>query len=201
MTVSSSTARVAYAGNGTTQTFAVPFYFLLDGQLSVSLWSSTGVETVQALNVNYTVTGAGVVSGGSVIMTVAPPAGTNLVISRGVPLTQATDLLPNDRLPAESLEQALDKLTMLTQQLNEGVTRAVRNPLADSSAIDMRLPTAANRLRKVMGFDSTGKPYLFNSVDDLENIIANGNPLASFPVDLGSVADPVIIYRYDLGGL
>jgi hypothetical protein len=201
MTVSSTTARVSYSGNGTTTAFTVPFYFLANSQLGVSLYSSAGVETVQLLDTNYTVTGAGVTSGGTVTMTVAPATGTTLVIYRGVPLTQATDLLPNDRLPAESIEQSLDKLTMLTQQLNEGVVRSIRTPIGDSSALDMRLPTVANRLRKVLGFDSTGKPYLFNSVDDLENIIANGNPLASFPVDLGSVADAVIIYRYDLGGL
>ena len=201
MTVSSTTARVSYSGNGTTTAFPVPFYFLVDNQLAVSLYSAAGVQTVQVLGTNYTVAGAGVLSGGTVTMAVAPPSGTSLVIARGVPLTQGTDLLPNDRLPAESIEQSLDKLTMLLQQINEDSTRSVRSPIGDSSSIDMRLPTAANRLRKVMGFDSTGKPYLFNSVDDLENIITNGNPLATFPADLGSVADPVIIYRYDLGGL
>ena len=201
MTVSSTTARVAYSGNGTATVFPVPFYFLANSQLGVSLYSSAGVETVQVLNTNYTVTGAGVSGGGSITMTVAPASGTTLIIYRGVPLTQATDLLPNDRLPAESIEQSLDKLTMLTQQLNESVVRSIRGPIGDSSSLDMRLPTAANRLRKLIGFDSTGKPYLFNSVDDLENIITNGNPLATFPADLGSIADPVIIYRYDLGGL
>ena len=201
MTVSSSTSRVSYAGNGTTTVFAVPFYFLANNQLSVSLWSSAGVETVQVLGTNYSVAGAGVLTGGTITMTVAPASGTSLVITRAVPLTQETDLQPNDRLPAETLEQSIDKLTMITQQNAENANRAIRSPLSDPTSIDMRLPTAANRLRKVLGFDSTGEPYVFNSVDDLENIIQNGNPLNSFPVDLGSVADAVIIYRYDLGGL
>lgn len=201
MTVSSTTARVAYSGNGTTTVFSVPFYFLANSQLAVSVYSAAGVETVQVLNTNYTVSGAGTISGGAVTMTVAPATGTSLIISRAVPLTQATDLLPNDRLPAESIEQSLDKLTMLTQQLNESVIRSIRNPIGDSSDLEMRLPTAANRARKVMGFDSNGASYVFNSVDDLENIITNGNPLATFPADLGSIADPVIIYQYDLGGL
>ncbi len=201
MTVSSTTARVAYSGNGATTAFAVPFYFLADSQLAVSLYSAAGVQTVQVLGTNYSVTGAGVPAGGTVTMTVAPASGTSLVIARGVPLTQGTDLLPNDRLPAETVEQSLDKLTMLVQQVNEDAVRSIRAPIGDSSSLDMRLPTAANRLRKLIGFDSTGKPYLFDSVDDLENIITNGNPLATFPADLGSIADPVIIYRYDLGGL
>lgn len=201
MTVSSSTSRVSYSGNGVTQAFAVPFYFLANNQLLVALYSSTGVETIQVLGTNYTVTGAGVLTGGTVTMTVAPASGATLVISRNVPLTQETDLQPNDRLPAETLEQSIDKLTMITQQNAENAIRAIRGPLGDSAAIDMRLPTAANRARRILGFSPTGTPYLIDSVDDLENIIRNGNPLSTFPVDLGSVADAIIIYRYDLGGL
>ena len=125
MTVSSSTAKVSYSGNGSTQAFAVPFYFLANSQLLVVLRSSTGAETTQVLGTNYTVTGAGVLTGGTVTMTAAPASGTTLVISRNVPLTQETDLQPNDRLPAETLEQSIDKLTMITQQLDEATDRTL----------------------------------------------------------------------------
>jgi hypothetical protein len=201
MTVSSSTSRVSYAGNGVTTVFAVPFYFLSNSQLSVSLWSSAGVESVQTLGTDYSVSGAGVLTGGTLTMTIPPASGTNLIITRAVPLTQETDLQPNDRLPAETLEQSIDKLTMITQQNAENANRAIRSPLADPVAIDMRLPVSTVRRRKVLGFTDTGAPYMINSVDDLENIIQNGNPLSTFPADLGSIADPIIIYRYDLGGL
>jgi hypothetical protein len=132
MTVSSSTAKVSYSGNGATQAFAVPFYFLANSQLLVVLRSASGVETPQALGTNYTVTGAGVLAGGTVTMTVAPPAGTTLTIARNVPLTQETDLQPNDRLPAETLEQSIDKLTMITQQIDEATDRTLKAPLTDS---------------------------------------------------------------------
>jgi hypothetical protein len=82
MTVSSSTARVSYSGNGSTQAFAVPFYFLSSSHLLVTLRSSAGVETPQVLGTDYTVTGAGVLTGGTVTMTTAPASGATLVIVR-----------------------------------------------------------------------------------------------------------------------
>jgi hypothetical protein len=158
MTVSSSTARVSYSGNGSTQAFAVSFYFLANSQLLVVLRSSTGIETTQVLGTNYTVTGAGVLTGGTVTMTVAPASGTTLVISRNVPLTQETDLQPNDRLPAETLEQSIDKLTMITQQLDEANDRTLKFPLTDSSSISSILPSSNDRAGKFLKFSTTGSP-------------------------------------------
>jgi hypothetical protein len=156
MTVSSSTARVSYSGNGVTVAFAVPFYFLSNSHLAVTLRSSTGVETPQVLGTNYTVTGAGVLTGGTVTMTVAPASGATLVIVRSVPLTQETDLQPNDRLPAETLEQTVDKLTMITQQINETTDRAIKFPVSDSSTFDTTLPVSSSRAGKYFKFGSTG---------------------------------------------
>lgn len=156
MTVSSSTARVSYSGNGVTTVFAVPFYFLSSSHLLVTLRSSTGVETPQVLGTNYTVTGAGVLTGGTVTMTAAPASGSTLVIVRNVPLTQETDLQPNDRLPAETLEQTVDKLTMITQQLDEASDRAIKLPVSDSSSFDTTLPVSSARAGKYFKFGSTG---------------------------------------------
>jgi hypothetical protein len=158
MTVSSTTARVSYSGNGTTTVFPVPFYFLASSDLLVVLRSSAGIETQQVLSTNYTVTGAGVLSGGSVTMTVAPPSGTSLTILRNVALTQTTDFLPNDRLPAESLEQTVDKLTMIVQQLDDSSDRSIKFPITDSPSISAVLPSSSSRAGKFLKFSSTGSP-------------------------------------------
>jgi len=180
MTVSSTTTRVSYSGNGTTTAFAVPFYFLASGDLLVVLRSATGVETTQVLGTNYTVTGAGVSSGGTVTMTAAPAAGVTLVISRNAALTQTTDLLPNDRLPAESIETALDKLTMLSQQLDETTDRSIKFPVSDSTSISSQLPTSSNRANKYLKFTNTGAV----TVGDL-------NASAVNVLDYGAVGDGV----------
>ena len=156
MTVSSTTTRVSYSGNGVTTAFAVPFYFLANSDLLVMLRSSSGVETTQVLNSNYTVTGAGVLTGGTVTMISAPALGVTIVISRNAPLTQTTDLLPNDRLPAESIETAFDKVTMLTQQLDEVVDRSLKFPLSDATSISSTLPVSSERANKYLKFTSGG---------------------------------------------
>lgn len=125
MTVTSSTSSVSYAGNGSTTAFAVPYYFLEETHLLVTLLSAAGVETTQVLTTNYTVIGAGVLSGGTVTMLVAPPSGSSLFIRRSVPATQLIDYVANDAFPAETHEQALDKLTMLAQESDYLLGRAM----------------------------------------------------------------------------
>jgi hypothetical protein len=129
MTVSSEQSSVSYVGNGATTTFAIPYYFLDKTHIVVSLTSSNGVAIPKVLDVDYTVTGAGNQAGGSLTFNVAPPNLSSLVILRVVPVTQLTDYQPNDDFPAESHERALDKLTMITQQLSEEESRALRHPV------------------------------------------------------------------------
>jgi hypothetical protein len=170
MTVASATNRVSYSGNGSSTVFAVPFYFLADSHLLVVLKSAAGVDTTQVLGTNYSVSGAGVESGGTVTMNVAPPIGTTLTISRNVPITQETDLQPNDRLPAESLEDALDKLTMIDQQINENAIRAIKVPVSDSTTLNTTLDTASVRANKYLAFNNIGEPIATNAPTGLATV-------------------------------
>lgn len=133
MTISSTTSKATYNGNGTTHAFAVPFYFLADADLIVTLVSSAGVETVQTITTHYTVTGAGVPAGGTVTMITAPATGETLVIKRSPGQTQETDYVENEAFPAEAHERALDLLTMICQSLQEQIDRAVLYPVSTSA--------------------------------------------------------------------
>lgn len=158
MTVSNTTSRADYTGNGVTTAFAVPFYFLDQTHLTVlRTVIATGVSTTLVLGTDYTVAGAGVPGGGTVTCTTAPTAAQRISILRNVPLTQLTDYVPNDPFPAESHERALDQLTMIAQQVNEVTSRAIRVASADPSAPGA-LPEAAARANKVLVFDSAGQP-------------------------------------------
>jgi hypothetical protein len=69
------------------------------------------------------------------------------VIQRSVPATQETDYLANDPFPAESHERALDKLTMLAQQNEREIDRALKIPLASVATTSTELPIPiANKL-------------------------------------------------------
>lgn len=125
MTVASETARQSYAGNGSTTQFSVPFYFIDNSHVKAILRDANGDETVWVESTDYTLTGAGVMAGGTLTATTAPATGETLVILRNIPLKQETDFVTNDNFPAETNEQAIDKLTMISQMLDERLERAL----------------------------------------------------------------------------
>lgn len=130
MTVTTTTPRISYSGNGTTTVFALPYYFLSASDLRVLKRTALGVESVLSLGTQYTVTGAGVGAGGSVTLATAPASGESITIIRNPVIVQNTDYLTNDSFPAESHERALDLLTMVGQRLNDRIDRSLQ--LAES---------------------------------------------------------------------
>jgi microcystin-dependent protein len=141
MTVSTTESRIGYNGNGATTAFAFPYRFLVDADLVVTLVRADTVQVVQTLNTDYTVTGAGNDAGGTVTMVVPPATGQRLVIVRDVPLTQETDYISGDPFPAEAHERALDKLTMISQRLNNLISRSIRFSDADLLVSSTILPS------------------------------------------------------------
>jgi hypothetical protein len=125
MSISSSTSSVSYTGNASTVTAYVVSYPFFDAS-DLKVYSVSGGTSTLLSPSAYTVTG-GNGSTGSVVTTAAIPATSTVIISRDVPYTQLTSLTTGDRLPAASLEKALDKVTMQAQQLS-------RNTLPDTAA-------------------------------------------------------------------
>ena len=70
--------------------------------------------------------------GGDVIFGVAPTKGETIVILRNVPITQETDLQNNTAFYPELLESGYDKLTMICQQLEEKIGRAILQPVSST---------------------------------------------------------------------
>tara|TARA_R110002012_G_scaffold22215_6_gene77204 strand:+ start:6617 stop:9946 length:3330 start_codon:yes stop_codon:yes gene_type:complete len=156
MTVTSTNQKVSFSGNGSTTVFAYNFKIFAETDLLVILRSSTGTETTQNLTSNYTVSGVGVTSGGNVTMGTAPASGTTLVIQRVQPQLQGLDLVPNDPFPAQSMEDALDKLVFNVQTLNEEVGRAIKASTTNTIADSEFTVSATDRANKLFSFDSSG---------------------------------------------
>ncbi len=158
MTISSTANRVSYTGNGVTTAFAYPYLFTADSDLVViETIIATGVETTKALTTDYTVTGADNPNGGTVTAVTAPASTVTWTIFRDPPQTQKMDLVENDPLPAEALEGALDKLTMLLQRVMDLITRTTRQPDGDTVSI-ATLPAKVSRAGKFLAFDANGDP-------------------------------------------
>jgi hypothetical protein len=153
MTVNTSTSTASYIGNGVTVGFPIPFYWLVDTDIKVSKKvAATGVVSVLTLNSDYTLTGAGNGSGGTMTMAVAPAAGDSLYVERSVTIVQQTAYPTNGPFPASSHERALDRLTMIAQELKSTQALAlVRDPLG--STYDLEAGTLINSGAAVQGGD------------------------------------------------
>lgn len=141
MTVESETSKIQYAGNGSTTAFSTSFVFTNNADVTVILTTSAGNEVTQTLTTNYTLTGAGTGSAGTVTMVVAPASGETLTIFRDPPITQEVDYISNDTFPAETHEGALDKLTQVCQRLSDIQSRALTLPETTSSSVSTLLPS------------------------------------------------------------
>jgi hypothetical protein len=157
MTVSSSTSKVSYNGNGSTTVFAYTFKVFDQDDLTVIVRSSTGTETTQTITTNYTVSGVGDANGGNVTMVTAPASGETLTILREQPLTQGLDLVPNDPFPAGSMEDSLDKLTFMVQTHEEEIARSIKASKTNTITSTEFTVSAADRANKVFGFDGSGE--------------------------------------------
>lgn len=124
MTVTSTPRRADYTGDGSTTSFEVPFQFFeisvyVDGALQIEgsdyivVQEEPGLDgSIQFLSAN----GA------------TPPNNSDVVILGTTVITQGVDYVNNDDFPAEVHEAALDRLTMIAQEMAksfEGVVRAV----------------------------------------------------------------------------
>ena len=159
MTVSSTTVKNSYSGNGSTTEFAYTFKIFADTDLQVIIRSAAGTETIKTLTTHYTVAGAGDASGGSITFTSGntPASGETVVIIREVPQTQAIDYIANDPFPAESHEEGLDRATMTTQQVQEELNRSIKLSRTNTMTSTEFTVGATDRANKILAFDSSGE--------------------------------------------
>ena len=110
--VSTTTTSVTYTGNGATVDFSFPYPYNSKSHLVVSVDAAT-----KTIGTDYTVDNAGPSDSGTVTFVTAPDVDAVVVISRTTAKTQLADYTNNDAFPAETHEQALDKLTLIVQEL------------------------------------------------------------------------------------
>lgn len=158
MTISTQTFRFSYVSTGGT-TYAYTNKILSENDLTVYV-----DDVLQTLSTHYTVSGVGEAAGGNVVFLVAPAAASVVLITKdGVEFTQETDYVENDAFPAESHENALDKLTNIAQKIWDYTRRSIKLPIT-SSLTDIELPTP--EANKVIGWNA--------AADKLQNLALTG---------------------------
>ena len=187
MTVSSTTTRKSANGDGSNDEFPYDFKIFDDDDITVIIRTdSTGAETVKTKTTHYTVSGVGSASGGNVTFTSGniPASGETVVLLRTTARTQLTDYVANDPFPAESHEDALDKLTFITQELEEQLGRSLKVSQTNVIATSEFTADATARANKILGFDGSGDLVVTEGKVDtitssVSSVSAGGTPTAS----------------------
>jgi len=137
--ISSTTNRVRYTGDAATSAYDYSFQIDATSDLLVTVRSNASppVETTLVLTTDFTVSGAGTTTGGTVTLVNASQAwltsgnlksGYKIVIRRKPNILQATDVRNQGDAYREALEDAFDRLAMYAQLLQDETLRSVRLP-------------------------------------------------------------------------
>ncbi len=195
-TVTVETSRLQYTCNGTTTTYAYTFEILEDDDLLAIATTSAGVESTLVLNTDYTVSGAGVSTGGNLVLTAGSkcPSGSTLTLLRNIELTQETDYVDGEAFSAESLEGAIDKTMLIQQQQQEILNRTIQVEKSSTLTGLTVIPSPG----KAIGFNAAGDgitTYETSIIGNssLPNITDYGSTLSSAITAIGSTETSVII--------
>lgn len=173
MTVEVDTSRVSYSGAGTTGPFTIPFYFLENADIRViKVTIADGTEDELTLTTDFTMTGAGEEEGGTLTLVSSLSSLFKLVIFRDPDVLQEADYPRNDRFPAETHEEVVDRLTMIAQRHKSLLERSVRLPDGDTSGTSMVLPGVTSRQSKFLAFDSDGAITVVDGSDGTTGSLA-----------------------------
>ncbi len=164
MTVANQSNRVSAVGSGSVAQ-AVPFSFPITATSDLNVIqrvTDTGVESTLVETTNYTVAITGD-TGGTLTTVTAIAVSAEIHLIRDTPNTQNLDLIAGGPWNPELAEDAWDKAVKLTIEDKDKLTRALRAPATDPTALNMVLPNSVDRASKNLGFDASGNPTVTDS--------------------------------------
>ena len=162
MALTSKDTKKIYTGDGITTVFNAVFPFREVEDVAVRLISAGTPQDLVYLT-DYTVAKVG--GSGTVTLTTAPANGVTVAVHRKTNPVQTHEYPNNGRFPAPLVEQALDKLTGLSQEIMEELGRSVRLPITETG---FEMPSAAEGHSLVW---QGGK--LINTVNSLDGYVAD----------------------------
>lgn len=193
MTVSNTTVKQVYSGDGSTTTFAIPFDY--DGTASVvkvylrdvSSTPTTGIftETLKTNPTHYSISGSNVVFG------TAPTANEKVIIIRDVTTNQEFNPVTTAQLDQDALEEELDEIVRMVQECDEKLGRAAllqKGTSITAGSLELPEPAADKFLKWNSDADGLENSSaitdqdLFTTDDVTFNSVTASNLTASRPV-------------------
>jgi len=173
------TRRVQFVGNTGTGPYAFTFNILQSSDIIVYKNNVLLTETT-----DYTVT-IDANGTGNVTMVVALVATDILTMIGGRELSRTTDFVTAGDLLASSLNEQLDSNVIMSQQLDERFGRTIKAQPGDEDAT-LDLPVVADRVDKIMLFDTEGNLTAASASDFFTNSVLGGNYIINTATGNGS---------------
>lgn len=170
MAVNNDTMKASYAGDDSSTELAFTWTIYEDDDiLVIDEVDATGVQSTLTLNSDYSVT-IDSSGGGTVVLESASVSGHTYYLICNIDNLQELEFTEGDKFPVDSVETALDKLTMQVIQLKDATDRSIKIPITEDT--DQTLDdVAANRANKAVIFDAAGKVTI--GTDDYEDQATN----------------------------
>lgn len=157
MTISTAPTPLSYAGDDSTTAFSITWKYFAKSHVVATLRSTTGTEATWVLDTNYTLTVAGVSTGGTLTATTAPATNETLVLTLEPPDTQDSGIPLGGALPSSTIEDEFDKASQRDAKLSSALDRCLRAPRSDTrTGTNLVIPNETDRASKFLSFDSDG---------------------------------------------
>jgi hypothetical protein len=197
LTISSETRKAGpYLGNGLTTSFSFAFKVFTAADVLVIRTDLSAIESTLTLNTDYTVTlnsNQDSNPGGTVTLPTALTTGFLLTLSSQVGALQATDLTNQGGFYPSVINTALDKLTILIQQLKEQVGRAVKVDISSSitpSTLTSYIVALYNNLANIITVsgNTTNITSVAGNATNINSVNANATNINSVAANITNVA-------------
>jgi hypothetical protein len=193
MTISSENRKAGpFSGNGVTTAFPFAFKVFSTDEVYVVQADDDGIESVLVLNSDYTVAinpNQNTNPGGTVTLSTALPDDFTMVVTSDIEYLQPTDLTNQGGFYPNVINNALDRLTILVQQLREDVSRSAKLPItnaADADSLVADIVLLADNNANINTVASN-----IGDVNTVANDIANVSTVAGSIANVSTVAGSI----------
>ena len=145
--IQNDNSRNDYIGDGSTTVFPYTFKIFNAASIKVTTRNLLGVESPVTPS---SITGVGVKSGGTVVITPAIPMGHALTIVRNIDVTQNFDIRNQGEYYPDYIEDALDTQVMISQKLEEVTNRSIKLAVTADPAFNPELPAVIGANRTII---------------------------------------------------
>ena len=157
MTIQTNTITESFICDGVGADYVVNYPVLEKDDIVVTHEDNAGVKTLLVLGTDYTVIlETNYENGCTVTTNTVYPSNDKITVERIVDILQLTDYIEGSRFPADQTERALDKLTMITQQLNalkpdkDNITTDATKVRTDTTNFNNNLSTDDDNVQKCL---------------------------------------------------